>query len=386
MSDKPGHHAPLDYHLALLSDPWRVTAWERAIRAVVRPGDVVLDVGTGTGIMAVWAARAGAARVIAVESAWVAGIARATAARNGVADVVEVVQDDLGALAPEPVDVILADFVGRLLPEADLRMAVGAAAAWARPDTRWAPSEVRLHAAPISDASLPALERFQQPLLGVDLSAALPAALASHALVQLPVEALAAPARPLATLHPTALPPRIEVRTTFTLARSGLVQGVAGWFDADLAPGVRLDTVPGRRTFWGQVLWPCPATALAAGDTIELELEARSLPGEIRFAWRITARRQGTVVLDHAGRTDPLSSPPIPEVPPTPLPDTPPSEVGRARLARGSALTAAPELLRAGEAGMDATLLHDLARTLMLLGDPAGHTLWARYQSLPKGE
>ena len=68
----------------MICDRVRTEAFRRAIESVVRPGDVVLDVGAGSGILSLFAARAGAARVYAVERTTVATVAQMLAAANGL--------------------------------------------------------------------------------------------------------------------------------------------------------------------------------------------------------------------------------------------------------------------------------------------------------------
>ena len=53
-----------DFHALLLGDELRMRAYAQAIHEVVEPGMVVLDLGTGTGILARWALEAGAHRVL----------------------------------------------------------------------------------------------------------------------------------------------------------------------------------------------------------------------------------------------------------------------------------------------------------------------------------
>lgn len=62
----------------MLKDAQRTKAYQRAIElnADQFKGKVVMDIGTGTGILSIFAARAGALRVHAVENAEIANFAR----------------------------------------------------------------------------------------------------------------------------------------------------------------------------------------------------------------------------------------------------------------------------------------------------------------------
>ena len=91
------------YHEVLLLDRARNTAFERALRACIRPGHRVLDIGTGSGVWAVVAARLGAGKVVAVErEPLLAPVIGRLIADNGVADRVEVITGEFPRSAPRP--------------------------------------------------------------------------------------------------------------------------------------------------------------------------------------------------------------------------------------------------------------------------------------------
>ena len=90
-------------------------------------GKTVLDVGAGTGILSFFAARAGAARVYAVEASGMAQRAEKLAAGNGLSDVVKVINQRVEEvlLEEERVDVLISEPLGIALVRGARLMQVG---------------------------------------------------------------------------------------------------------------------------------------------------------------------------------------------------------------------------------------------------------------------
>ena len=90
-----GSYSYFDIHRVMLDDVARTAAYRVALEqnpSCVR-GKRVLDIGCGTGILSMFAARGGAAKVVGVDGAAdIAKVARANAAHNGFGDVITIVQ------------------------------------------------------------------------------------------------------------------------------------------------------------------------------------------------------------------------------------------------------------------------------------------------------
>lgn len=107
------------WHSPMMRDEPRNLAYQQAIDRAVRPGMRVLDIGSGSGLLAMMAARAGAASVVSCErSGAIAEVAREIVARNGFAGCITVLHRDSLALDVQadlggPVDLVISEIIGK---------------------------------------------------------------------------------------------------------------------------------------------------------------------------------------------------------------------------------------------------------------------------------
>jgi len=90
------------WHFAMVNDAQRNQQFEAALKRAISPDSVVLDIGAGTGLLSMMAARAGAKQVVACEAnPALAGLAREVIKSNGYSDRIRVINKPSQQLKPE---------------------------------------------------------------------------------------------------------------------------------------------------------------------------------------------------------------------------------------------------------------------------------------------
>jgi predicted RNA methylase len=108
-----------DFAYVCLKDAVRTTSFQAAIKRMVQRGDVVLEVGSGTGILSLFAAAAGARKVFAVEiDEYLCECLAETVRANGLNGIIEILPGDARDIElPSAVDVVLSELIDTGLVE-----------------------------------------------------------------------------------------------------------------------------------------------------------------------------------------------------------------------------------------------------------------------------
>jgi SAM-dependent MidA family methyltransferase len=266
----------LEHCRRLLADAVCLHAYEKALRCCVRHGDTVIDAGSGIGVLAMLAARAGAGLVLALDHMRLQRVVEAFIARNNLTGRVRFLP-----LGPDAMYELEADAVvsGRIGPLGHVEALVGLphlAERVLRASGRLIPRAREVYVAPLADPERFAARvgLFEASVAGVDFSPLYSAALC-HADSSQPISPshlLAAPVG-LGREELRSREGARERQVVFRLERDGPVDGLGLYFVLDLCDGVSIDTGFGMPdTHWHQTWVPLPRFHAAAGERFGLRL------------------------------------------------------------------------------------------------------------------
>ncbi len=295
--------ATLQYHASLLADEDRVDRLRDAIHEVVRPGDVVVDIGTGTGLLAYYACQAGAARVFAIDDGPVIDLARELALLNDFADRVEFFHDlSYRVELPERADVLITETLWNFgLGEGMVGFVADARRRLLKPGARIIPGAVDLHVAPVQADRLYALLHDNPPdRHGLDLSPIRHYLLSNVHMPHLDRTGfLSASALLLSTELDEAATPDFEAVARVRVSKAGALHGVCGWFRSRLSPSVVLhNEPPSGRSSWAHAFFPVQTpVAVLVGDEIAIHMETTQ--DSTVWRWRIDVQRAGRAIASY---------------------------------------------------------------------------------------
>ncbi|NOT56171.1 MAG: methyltransferase domain-containing protein [Deltaproteobacteria bacterium] len=283
----------VDEHRQYLSDHVRVAAFRQAIHEVVKPGDVVVDLGAGTGILGLLACQAGAARVYAIESGGMIEVARSLARANGFQNRVTFIPGHSPHVeVPEKADVVVADQIGRFGFEAGVvEFFADARRRFLKPSGTLIPSRIEMTVAPVEHLERWAeVEFWRHNATGFDLGIVREWAINTGYPVTYQPEHLLGPSGVGAVLDlPILEPGAVSIHAELPIYRAGTLHGIGGWFAARLSAHSWMTNGPlsDQRINRQNVLFPInQALSVVEGDRVVVDMTI--LPLDVMVTWRVT--------------------------------------------------------------------------------------------------
>jgi SAM-dependent methyltransferase len=290
----------ISFHQMLLQDKERMDTFRRAILKTVQPGDVVLDIGTGSGILAFFACQAGAARVYAVERTDILEVAKKLAKANQFEARIVFLSGELDTVeVPERVDVITSELIAKaLLGEQMAEILSDARHRFLKPGGKLIPADVQLFVAPVqSEAAYQRVELPPKSAYDLDFSSLRSFSTHTTASARFQPDELLADGQIAYHLDTATVAKRDLIKTTLTfrVTRRATLHGFCGWFSANLADGVTLSNVPPGTHSWDNLFFPLmEPVEVNPATVIELQLKG-SDASRSGMVWQwMTIIRAGT--------------------------------------------------------------------------------------------
>lgn len=292
----------IEYHRTLIADLARNEAFLAALKSVIKPGEtIVADIGAGTGLLGIMAARLGAKRVYMYESEAVAEVAGRVVKANKLRNIEIMPCHSTEMQDPPRADVVVSETLGNYALEENIIPTLhDAQRRHLAPGGTMIPSSIIQYACPVVSGriarELDAWDRVT-PQLGLDIDLSPAKELSLNNIYVRWLE----PAELLDTGRAAREWDRVELGRETKSSRSGelrwkldaltTINGFAVWWDAPLVPGIVMSTSPlAARTHWEQLYLPLPEPLAAQpGETVVLNVRSRSSYDQgTHLAWTAT--------------------------------------------------------------------------------------------------
>lgn len=285
----------------MVFDSVRTKAFKNAIGTTAKD-KVILDIGTGTGLLSIFAAKAGARKVYAVEASGIIDDAKEIAEENGCAGKIEFVRGYSAQIElPEQCDVLVSEMIGHFGVEEDIaEIFADARKRLLKPSAIIMPANVELSLVP---ASVP---EFQQAIniwhrldkeFGFDYFEykarhARKCAYIFEGFKNLPRRFLSVP-QSIASLDLYAAESGdFAVEVEYKASRNGTTNGLVGWFCSTLYEGIEICTSPYcPPTHWSQCFFPTKPVKVREGDKLKVKFTYKKPEHETGYRFKAELQR-----------------------------------------------------------------------------------------------
>ena len=282
----------LDEHLGYVADAVRLEQFRSAVAQVVQPGDRVVDVGCGSAVLGLLCLQAGAGHIDAIDSTAAIEIARQSLTRAGWGDKASFIHGKSFQVGlPEAVDVVICDHVGYFGFDYGLiEIMADVRRRFLKPGGRLIPGRLRLQLGAVeSDKCWQLAEGWQASGIPGEFHWLRQHGINTKYAVNLQAEeVLAGPAELACIDLQVENPDFFSWTVELTMARDGILHGLAGWFECELAENVWMTNSPlsEQAIKRSQAFLPIDGPLVVkAGDIVNATVMAR--PADHLIAWEI---------------------------------------------------------------------------------------------------
>ncbi|MGK7928627.1 MAG: 50S ribosomal protein L11 methyltransferase, partial [Spirulina sp.] len=289
----------------MIADRDRMNAYVKALERCIKPGSLVVDIGTGTGIFAILACQLGAQRVYAIESNPAIEVAKLAAKDNGCGDKIEFIRSlSMDVDLPQSVDVIISDLHG-ILPffQQHIPAIIDARSRFLKTGGTMIPLRDRVWGTLVCAPEL--YRSYSSPWqdfpYNINLESARRFLLHSWQKCTITLDQCLVEPQLLTVLeYPEISTSNFQAKWVWNAKTEGLAHGLCLWFDSILMEGIALSNAPGKPDLiYGKAFLPwLEPIAIAAGDTIDCHLKANLMGEQYIWQWNCQVSTNGKIKAD----------------------------------------------------------------------------------------
>ena len=291
----------LPIHKLMLSDKIRTHTYCEAIAEKTSKDSTVIDLGSGTGILSLAAAKAGAKKVVAVDRARISKVSEKIFHDNGFDKIIQVINQDIeNTTINEKFDLLVSEWMGvHVFQENMLPAFIKTRDNYLKDDGKIIPERVELMLAPLRNNPIQQeeIEIWKNPIEDFNLSEI--SNLSRNDVYIYPVSqndlthsGLKIQEIDLSKIKPFCC---LKMSAEYVFHEPDKIQGMCGWFTARLSEDILLDTSPkANLTHWQQTIYPCyPEMIVDSNDILGVELSIEPFNDYVHISWTLELKNKG---------------------------------------------------------------------------------------------